>query len=136
MAALSAQERAFLDENPFVGVLTTLRPDGSPHSTVVWVDILADGTLSFNTARGRAKDVHLQRDPRVSLVVVDPAETHRFVAITGRVAETTEDGADAQADKLAHKYLGVDAYPFRAPGEVRISLRIDVARVESQGVDD
>ena len=36
-------------ENPFVGVVTTLRRDGSPQSTVVWVDVDDDG-VSFNTA--------------------------------------------------------------------------------------
>ena len=49
MAALKEKERRFLDENPFVGVVTTLRADGSPHSTVVWVDV-EDGKVSFNTA--------------------------------------------------------------------------------------
>jgi len=54
VAALKEKERQFLDENPFVGIVTTLRDDGSPHSTVVWVDV-EDGKVSFNTARGRAK---------------------------------------------------------------------------------
>ena len=54
MAALKEKERTFLAENPFVGVVTDLRQDGSPHSTVVWVDV-EDGKVSFNTARGRAK---------------------------------------------------------------------------------
>ena len=54
MAKLGEKERQFLDENPFVGIATTLRDDGSPHSTVVWVDV-TNGTVGFNTARGRAK---------------------------------------------------------------------------------
>jgi len=33
--ALREAQLRFLDENPFVGVVTTLRRDGSPHSTVV-----------------------------------------------------------------------------------------------------
>ena len=62
MATLDDKARKFLDQ-PFVGTVTTLRQDGSPHSTVVWVD--ANGDLSFNTASGRAKERHLRRDPRV-----------------------------------------------------------------------
>ncbi len=50
--------------------MTTLRADGSPHSTVVWVDCDGDDVL-FNTARGRAKERHLLADPRVSVVTVD-----------------------------------------------------------------
>ena len=38
MAKLSEKQLQFL-ENPYVGVVTTLREDGSPHSTVVWVDV-------------------------------------------------------------------------------------------------
>ena len=34
-ATVSEAQLRFLAENPFVGVLTTLRGNGSPHSTVV-----------------------------------------------------------------------------------------------------
>jgi PPOX class probable F420-dependent enzyme len=131
--SLSDAQRRFL-ENPFVGVVTTLREDGSPHSTVVWVDVLDDGTPSFNTARKRVKDRNIKADPRVSLVVVDPGDAYRWVAITGR-AELTEEGADAQIDKLAKKYLGKDEYPWRQPGQVRVSVRITPDRIESTGIE-
>jgi PPOX class probable F420-dependent enzyme len=134
VAELDEQARQFLAENPFVGTVTTLRADGSPHSTIVWVDVLDDGTVGFNTARGRAKDRHLKKDPRLSLVVVDPGNAYRWVALTGR-AELTEDGADAQIDKLAKKYLGQDEYPWRNPAETRVGVRISLDRVESSGLD-
>ena len=66
---LTASQRAFLEE-PFVGVVTDLRSDGSPHSTVVWVDVDDEG-VSFNTAWPRAKPRYLEADPRVSLVVLE-----------------------------------------------------------------
>jgi hypothetical protein len=44
--------------------------------------------------------------------------------IRGRVVEITEDGAAAQIDKLAKKYLGVDKYPYAQPGEVRVLYKI------------
>ena len=133
-ARLTERQLAFLDENPFVGVVTTLRRDGSPHSTVVWVDVL-DGSPSFNTARGRAKERHMQRDPRVSLLVVDPQNVYRWLAVDGRV-ELTEEGADAQIDKLAKKYLGKDRYPGRSPDETRVSVVIAPERVDAHGLDD
>jgi PPOX class probable F420-dependent enzyme len=67
---LTDAQRQFL-ENPFVGVVTTLQPDGMPQSTVVWVDVDDEG-VSINTAYGRVKPRNLERDPRLSLVVVDP----------------------------------------------------------------
>lgn len=134
MAQLGEQERSFIDQNPFVGVVTTLRDDGSPHSTIVWMDV-DDGKVSFNTARGRAKDRHLQHDPRVSVVVVDPSNAYKWVAVTGR-AKLTEDGADAQIDKLAKKYIDKDEYPWRSPTEMRVKVLIDPEKVDATGFDE
>src|SRR5207244_10265786 len=80
--------------------LATLRPDGTAHVSPVWVDF--DGShVRFNTARGRAKASHVARDPRVTLSIQDPDNPYRYVEIRGRVAETTERGADAHIDALA-----------------------------------
>jgi PPOX class probable F420-dependent enzyme len=132
MAKLDEKQIEFL-ENPYVGVVTTLRPDGSPQSTVVWVDVV-DGVPSFNTARGRVKSRDLEADPRASLVVVDPGDAYKWVALDGR-AELIDEGADAQIDKLAKKYLDADEYPFRNPEEQRVSVRILPNRVSSGGLD-
>jgi PPOX class probable F420-dependent enzyme len=134
VGTLKEAERRFLDENPFVGTVTTLRPDGSPHSTIVWVDV-EDGKVSFNTARGRAKSKHLERDPRASLLMVDPNNAWRWVAVSGP-AELTEEGADAQIDKLAKKYLGKDEYPWRNPEETRVKVLIEPEKVDATGFDE
>lgn len=134
MAKLKEQQRRFLAENPFVGVVTDLREDGSPHSTVVWVDVV-DGKVSFNTARGRAKPLNLERDPRTSLLVLDPNNPYRWVSVSGR-AELTEAGADDQIDRLSKKYLGKDEYPWRNPEETRVKVLIELEKVDSYGLDD
>jgi PPOX class probable F420-dependent enzyme len=133
MATLDEKAQKFL-EQPFVGTVTTLRDDGSPHSTIVWVDT-DTGEISFNTATGRAKEKHLRRDPRVSLLVVDPENTYKWVAVSGR-AELTTDGADGQIDRLAKKYLGKDEYPWRNPEEERITVRISPEHVDVSGFDE
>lgn len=134
MAKLDEKSRKFLDESPHVGVATTLREDGSPHSTIVWVDV-EDGKVSFNTARGRAKSKHLERDPRASLLMVDPDNSYKWVAVSGP-AELTEEGADAQIDKLAKKYLGKDEYPWRNPEETRVKVLIEPEKVDASGFDE
>jgi PPOX class probable F420-dependent enzyme len=130
--SLSDSQQAFL-EQPFPGAVTTLRADGSPHTTVVWVDVDDDGPM-LNTASGRAKERHLRRDPRLSLVVVDPEDQYRWVSVSG-TAELTTDGADEQIDKLAKKYLGKDTYPWHRPGQERITVRIRVEHVDSYGFE-
>ena len=129
---LAPAQRHFL-ENPFVGVVTDLRPDGSPHSTVVWVDVDDDG-VSFNTAWPRAKPRYLQSDPRVSLLVVDPNDGHRWISISGTTT-LTEDGADAQIDRLSQKYTGREKYASHREGETRVSVRISPTWIEARGLD-
>jgi PPOX class probable F420-dependent enzyme len=98
-------------------------PDGRPQSTPVWCDF--DGThVRINSAKGRRKDRNMRRDPRVSLSLCDPDNPFRYLEIRGEVVEITEDGADEHIDQLAHKYLGVDTYPNRRAGEVRVIYKI------------
>jgi PPOX class probable F420-dependent enzyme len=134
MAKLEEKARKFLEESPYVGVVTTLREDGSPHSTIVWVDVEGD-KVSFNTALGRAKPKHLEHDPRASLLMVDPNNAFKWVAVSGP-AELTEEGADAQIDKLAKKYLGKDKYPWRNPDETRVKVLIEPEKVDAAGFDE
>lgn len=134
MRRLTEKQREFL-ENPFVGTITDLRPDGSPHTTVVWVDVDGDGGVSFNTAYGRAKPTYIAGDSRVSLTVVDPADPYRWLSVSG-TATLVDEGADDHIDRLARKYIGADTYPFRQPGEQRVTVRIAVEKVDSRGLDE
>ena len=132
--ALNEKQRSFIADNPYVGVVTDLRADGSPHSTVVWVDVV-DGNVEFNTAVGRAKERYLRNDPRVALTVVDPGDTYRWVSVSGPV-ELVLEGADPQIDRLAKKYIDQDVYPWRKDSEQRISVRIGAEHVDSSGFDE
>jgi PPOX class probable F420-dependent enzyme len=129
---LTEAQRAFL-ENAYVGIVTDLRPDGSLHSTVVWVDVDDDG-ISFNTAWPRAKPRYLQANPNVALLVVDPGDEYRWISISG-TATLTEEGANDQIDRLAKKYKGFDSYPWHKSEETRVSVRIDPTWIESRGID-
>ena len=132
MAKLTDAHRAFL-ENPYVGTVTTLREDGSPHNTVVWVDVDGD-VVVFNTAEGRAKPDHLRHDARAAMTVIDPQDSHKWISVSGP-AELTHDGADEQIDKLAKKYIGAESYPFRQVGEQRVNVRISPEHIDSAGLD-
>ncbi|MFQ5898424.1 MAG: PPOX class F420-dependent oxidoreductase [Candidatus Methylomirabilia bacterium] len=111
--------------------LATVNPDGSPQVTPVWVDF--DGThIRFNTARGRMKDKSLKRSPNVVLAIMDPDNAYRYIRVSGRVVEATEQGADQHIDALAKKYLGQDTYPFRQPGEARVVYKVLPERVAGQ----
>jgi len=108
--------------------LATLMPDGKPQVTPVWVEY--DGHhVIINTAEGRQKDKNLQRDKRVALSLMDPDNPYRYLEVRGKVVERTHNGADANIDALAKKYLGKDKYPFRQPNEVRVIYKIEPQHV-------
>ncbi|MER7213621.1 TIGR03618 family F420-dependent PPOX class oxidoreductase [Streptosporangium sp. NPDC000239] len=130
MGKLNDDAKALLSQ-PIHGWVTTLRPDGSLHSTVVWVDVDGDDVI-FNTAVGRAKERHLRDNPQVSVSVLDPKDAFHLVSVSG-VAEFELDGADEVIDGLANKYLGVETYPYRQPGEQRVTVRIRPEQVIYSG---
>ena len=115
--------------------IATLMPGGGPHLAQVWVDTDGEHIL-VNTPEGSQKVRNVRRDPRVAVNVVDPANAWRRATVRGRVVDITREGADELIDQLAQKYLGVDKYPFRRPGQVRITLKIQADRINTQGLDD
>jgi PPOX class probable F420-dependent enzyme len=129
MAKLTEAQRAFLRDNAYAGVLTTVRPDGSPHATPVWVDVAGDEVL-VNTRVGRAKERHLRENPGVSLTVVDPHDMYHWVSITGR-ATLDPEGAYEHINTLSHRYSGED-YSY-IENEQRVIARIKVEKIDSSG---
>jgi len=130
MAKLTDAEAGMFTD-PFYGVATTVRPDGSPQQTVVWVDYDGENVV-FNTAEGRAKPKHIRANPSAGLTVVDPENAYRWVAVSGP-AVMTEEGAAKHINELSHKYRGRD-YDLPA-GQQRLIVRIKPQHVTSYGLD-
>ena len=112
--------------------LATLMPDGCPQVTPVWCDFDGERVI-VNSAKGRVKDRNMRSNPRVALSIVDPKNPYRYLEVRGRVTEITEKGADEHINKMAKKYMNVDVYPYRAPGEVRVLYKISPERFSSMG---
>jgi PPOX class probable F420-dependent enzyme len=115
----------------FAHIATHLK-SGDIQVTPVWIDF--DGThVLVNTAEGRVKTRNMDRDPKVSFSVMDSENPYRYVQVRGTVVEKTREGADAHIDALAKRYLGLDSYPMRAPGEVRVIYKIRPQSVQTMG---
>ncbi|MEV7616736.1 PPOX class F420-dependent oxidoreductase [Streptomyces sp. NPDC089799] len=127
--AFTETVRQLLDA-PHPAVLSTLNPDGSPQTSVVWVS--RDGTdLLISTEQGRRKERNIVRDPRVSLTVFDLKNPYSYVEIRGE-ATVTEDAGRAVAVRIAEEYLGPGGGKeyAEAPSEaVRVVVRITPTRV-------
>ncbi|WP_436496808.1 PPOX class F420-dependent oxidoreductase [Actinokineospora sp. HUAS TT18] len=117
--------RELLDGRNFATV-ATVNPDGSPQTSVVWIDRDGD-TVVFSTTAGRQKARNLARDPRASLTIFDTANPYRSVDIRGSV-ELIEDHEKALPRRLSHKYLGEDPQPESAD-VVRLIVRITPRKV-------
>ena len=124
---LSDRAREILRSKTFAHV-GAVDSSGRPHVTPVWVDADKD-RVWFNTARGRVKDRLLQLDAPAAVSAVNPDNPYEYVQVRGRVAERRTTGADADIDYLAQKYLGEEKYPFRRPGEERVTIVIEPEQI-------
>jgi len=115
------QAKLFTDRN--WGVIATVREDGSPQATPVWIDYDGDSVL-VNSAYGRTKVKNIERDARATVTVL-PAENQQsgYVMVSGP-AELVDEGAREHINKMARKYLGEDKYPYLGPGERRVIIKI------------
>ena len=127
---LPESARELLRKKVYAHVVTT-NANGSPQVTMVWVDE-DGGDLVFNTAAGRLKVRNLERDPRIMVSVQDPEAPQQYLLVHGTASATTE-GADAQIDHLAKKFLDLDAYPMRNASEQRLLVRVTAERVSGSG---
>ncbi|WIV68289.1 PPOX class F420-dependent oxidoreductase [Natrialbaceae archaeon AArc-T1-2] len=124
MGSIPADVQDVFEKRTFAHIATVL-PDGSPHSTPVWVDYDADADrLLVNTERGRRKEKNVRNDPRVAISMTDPDDPYRMLSVTGEVDEVTTDGAREHIDELSERYTGEDEYPNPIETErVIISIR-------------
>jgi PPOX class probable F420-dependent enzyme len=128
--SFSPAARAIFEKQVLAHV-ASLGPDGAPHSTPVWVELDGDDIV-INTALGRAKARNLASDPRVAVSLTDPDEPSVAIAIRGTGVGFTTVGAAEVIVRLAKKYLGVETYPYRREGEIRVTVRIQVDRIAQQ----
>jgi PPOX class probable F420-dependent enzyme len=132
LTGLTAEVRAFLAE-PRYAVLATINESGMPQLTAIWYELQGDEVM-MNMAAGRLKHRNLQRDPRLSLCIVDG---ERYVTLYGR-ATLHDDPAQAQEDdyRLAIRYDGPDQAEERRPAiavQHRITIRVALTHVYARG---
>ena len=117
-------------EKPIVCGLATVMPDGQPQVTPVWFDY--DGQyMRVNTAKGRQKYYNMKRDSKVSILVIDPANTGHWIEVRGHIVEAIEgQQGDEHINALSHRYEGKD---FSKPAaQIRVTYKIAIDKVNGQ----
>jgi PPOX class probable F420-dependent enzyme len=116
--------KAFFDE-PLPMTVGTTRRDGSVQMNPVWYEY-RDGQIWVNGGPKRGWVKHMERDPRVTLFVLDPKNMFRWAQIQGRLVDTSAEGADDHIERLSQRYTGG---PYRNPNVDRLIVRIAPKRV-------
>jgi PPOX class probable F420-dependent enzyme len=127
--ALPDRVKSLLDGKVFI-VVGTVQPDGSPQMSPVWVKRDGDDVV-FSTTIGRRKEKNLRRDPRVTVVVMNPEQPYEYAEIRGTAEMTTEGGLEL-IDELSEKYTGrkyADFNPASADDAERVVVRITPDKV-------
>jgi PPOX class probable F420-dependent enzyme len=108
--------------------LAVVRPDGTPHVTVTWIDAAA-GTVLVNSAVGRVKDRYLRIDPRVSVTVHDEDDPYRWLRVDGVVEGfVTGPEAEEHIDTLHQRYHDGERWTYKE-GQERVIYRIRPDRI-------
>lgn len=129
----SAQEKyQDLLESKQLIVMATINDDGTPQTSPVWFHY-KDGAIWINSAKGRLKDRNMKARPVFSGSIIDPANPYRYVEVRGKVVEITEDGAAEHIDFLAHRYMGVDKYPYHNANETRVIYKVEPTHFTGMG---
>jgi PPOX class probable F420-dependent enzyme len=111
---------ADLLERPTFAHLATVRPDGSPQSSVMW--FAWDGSrIRLTHTRTRQKFANLAHEPRVALSIADPDDQYRFLEIRGTVVSIEDDSGADFYRSLQHRY-GMD-YPIH-DADVRVVITV------------
>lgn len=105
------------------------RQDGTVQSVIVWTHADDDGNVTLNSAEGRDWPTNLRKAGTATVTLMADGNPYEYVAVTGRLATDTHEGADADIDFLAKKYIDADSYPFRKDGEQRILFKLRPERV-------
>ena len=116
-------------ESTALALVSTLGPDGAPQTTPIWF-LFEQGHVRFSLVEGRQKLRNLRRDPRLSVVVIDPTRPTHYVELRGTV-DLTPDPELALERAVADKYAGrhIDVEP---PGTRRFAATVTVRRVTAQ----
>ena len=124
---------------PVHAVLTTLMPDGMPQSSIVWADYDGEYIL-INTTLERQKGRNLRANPKVTLLIIDPEDSSRWLEVRGKVVEITQVDAEVHADVLTQRYTGKqhfygDIYPVEQKHkETRVIVKIEPIKVSLDAI--
>ena len=111
MAASIPDSMRDLFERPLLCALSTVNPDGQPHTVPVWCDF--DGTyIRVNCPAATQKARNMKKGSKVTVLVMDPQQAYHWIEAMGHVVEVRDErnGAREHINSLSQKYTGNPLY--------------------------
>ena len=117
---------------PAFASAATIGPNGEPQNNPVWFGW--DGSrIRFSQTTTRQKYRNMRADPRVALSILDPDDPYRYLEVRGVVVDVEDDPDLAFINSMAHKYLGLDRYPWHQPGDERVVIVVEATHTSTMG---
>jgi PPOX class probable F420-dependent enzyme len=130
-SAIPTSHADLLDSTALAHV-ATIGPDGEPQNNPVWFGT-DNGNILFSQTKTRQKYKNVQRDPRIALSIVDPANPYRYLEIRGVVERIDEDPNRDFVNSMAKKYMNQDVYPGHQEGDERVVVVVRPEHSTSMG---
>jgi PPOX class probable F420-dependent enzyme len=122
--------RSLLEGRP-TGVLTTIGPGGTPHSTAIWF-LLEGGVVRTSLLETRQKVRNLLRDPKCSLFVFDPENLRKTIELRGLATLEPDPEREFTRHIIRHYGMDPDTFPDD-PTVTRFVLTLQPSRAVTFG---
>lgn len=107
MQRIDVGEVGDLLQQPWLATLATYRRSGEVLLSPVWFEWTGEAFL-VSLVHGDAKELHLRRNPRASLVIAEEASYPGRVLEASGVATVEPDASAQSITRIASRYLGED----------------------------
>ena len=112
---------------PLFGGLGTVRPDGTVQINPMWYELVGD-QIRFSHTSTRSKFRNLQRNPAMTLLIIDPDDPERYLEVRGNLVEVVPDPTGAYHVHLGKLYGNPDEQPPPdSPDRVILVMSIEKA---------
>ena len=134
---LTADDVADLLEAPVVAILATRRADDTTMLSPVWFEWRDGGFNVWASASDKGKVGHIERDPRVTIVVANSEWPYKGIEVRAE-ARLSDEGFFEVLGRTARRYFGDEvgagfAESFTRPGVV---IRIEPGELRAWDYED
>ena len=127
--SIPASHRPLLDR-PLYASLGTIRPDATVQVNPMWFEY-DDEHVRFTHTNQRGKFRNLQRNPSMTLLLIDDQDPLRYLELRGRLVETIDDPEGDFYVRLGRRYGNPAQQPPPDKAD-RVILVMGIEKVNSR----